>query len=51
MGEGVGWAGVYQHGKLGLDVFAMGVVCEVKGLVGEWKSVPRAFPLKERVMI
>ena len=51
MGEGVGWTGVYQHGKLGLDVFAMGVVCEVKDLVGEWKAVPRALLLKTKVMV
>lgn len=51
MGEGLGWADIYQHGKFGMDAVAVGVVCEVKYFVGEWKSVPWALPLKTEVMI
>ena len=31
MGEGAGWADIGQYGKFDVDVFAVGMVCEVKG--------------------
>lgn len=42
MGEGVGGAGVDQYGEFDVDVFAVGMVCEVKGFSDGWcKPGPR----------